>query len=270
MIEKNNGSEMAWEQAIEIADALSLPKSSRSSSQASFADELKMEINTQRFIRDLTWHVKNAGFAEEGFSIADLNFREFSLPLDQSVTRNALMKVISPDGPFGSFGLDLALKFTADAGLESLHAKFNSYKDALADLNPVGGKIDYRTGTDNYAQNDIRHIISSKISARNPAYNTLIQLFMMPNSLLPDDLSKRAFLKEAGISYSQFVKELPENLSNYSLHNSKPMQNLVANMIPLIQKHFQQHNLAGELPNLLGQLAAGGTGRLALTLPENF
>ena len=216
MIKKNNGSETSWEQAIKIAETLSLPKSSRNSSEESFADELKMEITTQRFIRDLTWQVKNSGFGEEDFLIANLDFRKFLPPRNPSVTENALKKVITPDGPFGSFGLDLALKFTADMGLEPLHAKFCLYKDTLVRLRLGGGKVDYRAGTDNYAQNDIRHIISFKVSARNPAYNTLIQLFMMPNSLLPDDQAKRAFLKDQELRETTNSKEIPDRISNDS------------------------------------------------------
>lgn len=270
MIEKAGGVENTWDKAIEIAEILSLPKSSRNSSQTGFADELKMEINTQRLIRDLIWHVNNAGFGKEKFSMEGLNFSRFALPADPSVTHKALMKIVSPDGPFGSFGLELALKLTADTGIEDLHNKLHAYKIALAE-SLVGGRIDYRPSTDNHAQNDIRHIISDKVSVRNLAYSTLIQLFMMPNSLLPNDQAKKVFLEEAKIHYSEFVNNLAPNLADdFPLIKLKPTQNLVKNMVLLIQKHFQHNGLAGELPSLLNELAAGGASRLALTLPKKF
>ena len=270
MIEKADAVENTWDKAIEIAEILSLPKSSRNSSQVSFADELKMEINTQRFIRDLTWHVNNAGFGTEKFSIEGLNFSRFALPTDPSVTHKALMKIVSPDGPFGSFGLELALKLTADTRIEDLHEKFHAYKTALAE-SLMGERIDYRPSTDNHAQNDIRHVISTKVPVRNPAYNTLIQLFMMPNSLLPNDQVKKVFLEEAKIHYSEFVNNLAPNLADdFPLIKLKPTQNLVKNMVSLIQKHFQHNGLAGELPSLLNELAAGSAGRLALALPKKF
>ncbi len=122
-----------------------------------------------------------------------------------------------------------------------MHQKFSSYKDVLATSNLVEGQIDYRAGTDNHHQNDIRHTISPKIGASHPVYNTLIQLFMMPNSLLPDDQAKRAFLEKANTHYVKFVNSLPFNSSadtklpnNYPLLESEPMQNLVKDMLGLI------------------------------------
>jgi len=279
MITDAGGAEEKWNQAVAAAKILDLPASSRYPSVAGlrFADQLELEINTQRMVRDISWQVNNAGFGQEGFSLKKLDFSRYSLPINPLVTQKALQKLVSPEGPFGSFGLDLALKFSADTGLHDLHEKFSSYKEVLTTSNLVKGQIDYRAGTDNHHQNGIRHTISPKIAASHPVYNTLIQLFMMPNSLLPDDQAKRAFLEKANTHYVKFVNNLPFNSSadtklsnNYPLLESEPMQNLVKDMLGLIKEHFDKHNLTGKLPNLLSELAAGGTSRMPLTLPEHF
>lgn len=264
MIEKARGAEKTWDKAIKIAKTLSLPKSSRSSSQASFADELEMEINTQRFIRDMTWYVNNVGFGQEGFSVEKLDFRRFQLPRDESVVKNALEKIAYPEGPFGNFGLDLAIKFTTDTNLTDLYTKFSHYKHLLKKLSVPNTSdsgeemIGYSPDTDNYAQNEIMRIISNKVNIDNPDRNFLIQLFMIPNSFLSNNLSKNNFLKDANRLYTKFADQLI-NQDPRSEIDTRLKEGLYRDMELLIKEHFIRNALEEKLPNALTEIEKSRT-----------
>ncbi|MEB3315029.1 MAG: hypothetical protein VKK32_02315 [Candidatus Melainabacteria bacterium] len=263
MIKQASGAENTWDKAIKIAEILSLPQSSRSSSQASFADELKMEINTQRFIRDMTWHVTNVGFAKEGFSVEELDFRGFQLPVDKSVVKNALRKIAYPEGPFGNFGLDLAIKFTADTKLRNLHTEFSRHKDLLSSsrASDTSGSatemIGYSADTDNHAQNKIMRIISDKVGIDNPDRSFLIQLFMIPNSFLPNNLSKNKFLQAANELYTKFADQL--NQDPGSEIDTRLKENLYTDMALLIREHFRRNDLEEEWSKVLAEIKKSKT-----------